>query len=130
MWLPSLPLGLTLLLRPVLLLLKLSNHLVSLFKFLLEISNETILFLILIKQIRHLLVLCILACSRSSGLKWSLILDTQFGFEMLLKGESHDLESTSSEVLPKVFLGLNAVSLAIGTPIGLVGPSRSIGVPA
>src|SRR5215469_14497638 len=130
MWLPSLPLGLTLLLRPVLLLLKLSNHLVSLFKFLLEISNETILFLILIKQISDLLALCILACSRSCGLKRILILETQLGFEMLLKGKSHDLESTSGKVVPKVFLGLNAVSLAISTPIGLVGPSSPIRVPA
>src|SRR3989442_401161 len=104
MWFASLPL------RLIVLLLKLSNHLISLFKLLLEVGNETIFFLVLIKQISNLLTLCILACSRSSSLKRTLILDTQLGFEVLLKGESHDLESTSSEVLPKIFLGLNPTS--------------------
>jgi hypothetical protein len=96
------------------------DHLVTGKQELLQIGDNQLFFLELIQQVMYLLLLFALALFVSRGKKRILIRQTQFLFEAGRDMSSSSLKLVSGEILTKVGLDLDPVSLTIGTPIGSV----------
>src|SRR5437764_12047201 len=108
---------------------QLTEHLVTGLQFLFQIRDDQFFFLELIQEMMDLLLLFALAMSLSCSEKRIRIRQAQFLFEASCDMSSSSFKLAGGEILTKVGLDLDAVSLAIGTPIRSVPTASRILTP-
>jgi hypothetical protein len=108
---------------------ELGEHLVTGSQFLLQIGDEQLFFLELIQQVTYLLLLFALVLFVSRGEKRIRIRQTQFLFEASRDMSGSSFKFVGGEILTKVGLDLDPMSLAIGAPIGSVTTASRILTP-